>query len=1110
MEDPDPQFLDQQREIFLKALKLAQSKRGAFLDRECGNDLKLRLAVEELLAHHIDDSFLAKPAIVSPATLSVEQAGEHIGRYLLMEEIGRGGMGVVYRAQQVEPVRRDVALKVIKAGMDTAEVIARFEMERQALAMMDHSNIARILDAGATNSGRPYFVMELVKGVPVTRFCEERGASMRDRLELFAIICGAVQHAHQKGVIHRDLKPNNILVATQDEAFIPKIIDFGIAKATQGNLTERTQLTHLHPLIGTPAYMSPEQANLEGSEANVDTRTDVYALGVLLYELLTGTTPFEAGQLKEAGQDAVFRVIREHEPPKPSTRLTELRKRSQRQAARHLSHTDLKRDLDWIVLKALEKERERRYQTANAFGLDVRRFLASEPVDAVAPSRVYRMRKFVRRNRGATAAAAAIVGALVIGLGLALRSTIKEGEARTLAEIQRSRAEDQRYASDMKVALASADSYHLPLLGTLLERHVPEAGQFDRRGWLWQYLKGQTRQQFRSVELGGGGSIALAASSDGDWIAHSAVRDHRYIIEILNAETLQVVQTIDHPGQHLAGMTFSLDGRSLTVEPAKNAPALRYDLQTGTAAELSSGVGWKQRLTPDSRLVLKLENLGPGENGLHELCIRDARKPGRVLAKTEPFDMPTPFGMENKFRLSPDGTLAALACLDPVQKIPLVKLFSIPKLEEAGVIETSGTVAAIAFSPDSQLLATGYDYPSQVDLWSVRETDLIVTMSGKMRSPCAVLTFSPDGRSLASTELSGLIQIWQVPDGELRRRYTGDPGYATFSADSARFLTAHDGDLKIWDATSRSQTDLKRLSSEGQLWNLAYSPDATMLAAAAADSVVRLFDSQSEKLLFELGRPRRAMDLPPVGNPDSRLRFSQDGSLLAAVNPDSTASIYNLGTRAGVDIAVGAQVEELSLSPDGKWLVTVGNQPGAIFWDTATGEERFRHEERLNWFTGVAFSPDFGRRVLAYGYGQWIGNVVLLDLETRQPLVKAKTASRIHSLTFSPDGKVLACGLLQAVELRDARTLELLDTIEGAQGPVPNVSFSADGTALAIPCWGGFVQVWNRRVKAEVGRLNPSGRDSQWLISAKFSPSGGDLAVSVRDFGIQIYRTPDL
>jgi serine/threonine protein kinase/Flp pilus assembly protein TadD len=428
--------------VFFTALeKRSPADRNAYLDEVGAMDQELRHQVERMLSAQVAvGSFLESPAIASAETTDTrhptpdtfsERPGVAIGPYKLLQQIGEGGMGVVFMAEQTHPVQRTVALKIIKPGMDTRQVIARFEAERQALAMMDHPNIARVLDAGTTDAGRPYFVMELVKGIPITKYCDDKQLSLRQRLELFKPVCEAVQHAHQKGIIHRDLKPSNVLVAEYDGKPVPKVIDFGVAKATAQRLTVRTLFTEFGQVIGTVEYMSPEQAKLY--QLDIDTRSDIYSLGVLLYELLTASTPFEAKQLREAAFDEVLRIIREDEPPKPSTRLTSGEKLPSIAANRHTEPARLSKDvhgdLDWIVMKALEKDRARRYDSAANFAADIERHLRDEPVQAGRPSAIYRFRKFAKRNRTPLAAGTLLTLAVLAALG-GIASGIWEGRAR--------------------------------------------------------------------------------------------------------------------------------------------------------------------------------------------------------------------------------------------------------------------------------------------------------------------------------------------------------------------------------------------------------------------------------------------------------------------------------------------------------------------------------------------------------------------------------------------------------------------------------------------------------------------------------------------------------
>jgi eukaryotic-like serine/threonine-protein kinase len=473
------------------ALAKPRGERAAFLEQACGGNTELHQLAEALLSAH----YLAAAAnptatripptpAVQPFSAASDKPGDRIAEYKILQQIGEGGCGVVYMAEQEEPVRRRVALKVIKPGMDSKQVIARFEAERQALAMMDHVNIAKVLDAGTTDAGRPYFVMELVRGIRITEYCDQNNLSTAQRLALFLLVCKAIQHAHQKGIIHRDIKPSNILVTLHDGVPVPKVIDFGIAKAIEQRLTDKTVFTALNQFIGTPAYMSPEQAEMSGLD--IDTRSDIYSLGVLLYELLTGKPPFEAKDLAGAGLDEMRRIIRERDPILPSSRISTLEAAEQTTVARcrqveapKLIHL-VRGDLDWIVMKCLEKDRSRRYETTNGLAMDIRRHLANEPVVARPASVAYRFRKMVRRNKVAVAAVSAVVAALLIGLCLAAWQFIDKSKAYERVRIEADKSKQvARFLKDtLKSAGPSvANGRDISILKEILDRTSERVGR---------------------------------------------------------------------------------------------------------------------------------------------------------------------------------------------------------------------------------------------------------------------------------------------------------------------------------------------------------------------------------------------------------------------------------------------------------------------------------------------------------------------------------------------------------------------------------------------------------------------------------------------------------
>ncbi|MFO1502089.1 MAG: serine/threonine-protein kinase [Verrucomicrobiota bacterium] len=564
----------------------AGAGREQFLARACAGDSELRALVLSLLNAFEGAGDFLKDTLVLPTDSVGEKSGDLIGRYRLRERLGEGGCGLVYVAEQIQPVRRRVAIKVIKLGMDTKAVVARFEAERQALAMMDHPHIARVLDAGTTEAGRPYFVMELVHGIRITDYCDQTNLTTQERVNLFVKVCHGVQHAHQKGIIHRDIKPSNILVTLHDGIPVPKVIDFGIAKAIEGRLGDATVYTHLHQFIGTPAYMSPEQAEMSGLD--IDTRSDIYSLGVLLYELLVGSPPFDANELIAAGLEVMRKTIREREPVRPSSLLANLCENEQTTAAKRrganahgLIHL-LSGDLDWIVMKCLEKDRTRRYETANDLAADLKRYLDNETVLARPPSPIYRCQKLLRRHGLAVGATGGVALALIAGTlvstwqarqaSKARQSAIfarqQESSARQAADRNQQRAERGElavrrslYASDMKLAMQAWDAGEINRARDLLLAHVPAPNQEDLRGFDWRLLWGLCRPD-ESIVLPFESSIwdGLALSANGKLVAMGGPNGR---LQLWDLHQQRAVGQLRGHALQVCCLAFSPDGRVL-------------------------------------------------------------------------------------------------------------------------------------------------------------------------------------------------------------------------------------------------------------------------------------------------------------------------------------------------------------------------------------------------------------------------------------------------------------------------------------------------------------------------------------------------------------------
>jgi len=1084
--------------------KQTPKERAAYLDEVCGKDAELRSKIEGLLkAHEQAGSFLVVPASDANVTIDgpaqIEGPGTKIGRYELLSLIGEGGMGLVYLAEQKEPVKRRVALKIIKPGMDSRQVIARFEAERQALALLDHPNIAHVFDAGTTEAGLPYFVMEYVKGMSITAYCDEYKLNIEQRLKLFEHVCEAIHHAHQKGIIHRDIKPSNILVSIHGDRAVPKIIDFGIAKATARSLTDKTVFTNQGQLLGTPEYMSPEQVDL--ATQDIDTRSDIYSLGVLLYELLAGVLPFEEKSLRSGGFAEIQRTIREQEPATPSTRLTNLGDqakeiaRSRKTQAIALARR-LHRKLEWIPLKAMRKDRCRRYRSASEMADDIQNYLNGSPLIAGPETAIYRAKKFVHKHAGSVVTVALVAIAIVLGLivstAMYLRSEKaleREAVARTQAEqaeeVAEERSEDYRRGLYVNTIQLADAKYHEGNIGDV--RKLLESCPQDLRGWEWDRINYVSDQSLMSFIAHQSGVNSAALSPDGKRLVTGGDDKTIKIWEIATGKELFAL-----PGAHEAAVScvaFSPDGRQIVSGDGSG------EIKGWDAANLDKAItlirhgnDWipSVSFSPDGKQLVsagsrdKVIKVWDAATGAEIIAFSGSEHADGVIC--------TDFSPNGKHIVSGDWSATTDWGGDII-------IWDAASGNEVMKFAVKSWTTAVSFSPDGKLLASaaGGDW----GLINIRDalTGTIVTTINGSGMPNSI-AFSPDNKYIVSGGSDCTVKVWDIATGKrvtTLRGHGNAVSSVVFTLDGKRIVSgSEDGTIKVWDAYVDYAA--KYFRSHTNAVKTAFSPDGKRLVSRTMDGKMKVWDvaSTAEIMTLSGGRSgKSSLFRLPV--------FSPDGKRIASIGAERAIVVWDAETGAEV-MAFGGQDEEigcLAFSPDSRRIVSGSSKRGADrypgkvkLWDVARGEEIMTWAGGGHGVISIAFSPD-GQRIVS---GHWSGIVKVWDAASGSEVMKfiGPEDSKISSVEFSPDGKRIAAACLgdRTARIWDAATGMELMTLRGHGKSVFSVAFSPDGKRLVTGSEDGTARIWDSSTGAELLTLHEGG----WNYCVAFSPDGKAIA----------------
>jgi eukaryotic-like serine/threonine-protein kinase len=1061
------------KDLLHQAIALDSGVRAKFLNEVCAADAALRAELESLLeiADDLSVEFLQMPpsggfradgAGPSAAVLAAGQLFEQ--RFQLTRKLGEGGMGQVWLAEQTAPVRRSVALKLIKAGMYDQTVMQRFEAERQSLAIMDHPAIAKVFDAGATAQGQPYFVMEYVPGLPITEYCDQRKLKIRERVELFIQACEGVQHAHQKAIIHRDLKPANILVIEVDGKAVPRIIDFGLAKATTVQLTDQTLYTRFGQFMGTPGYMSPEQ--VDPNIQDIDTRSDVYSLGVILYVLLTGLQPFETQRRQKPTLDEWLRQLREEEPPRPSGKVSASRDTATAASAARSTEPKqlvslLRGDLDWITMKALERDRERRYGTPAELAADLRRFLHDEPVAARPASSAYQLAKFVRRHSVAAGFVATVTLLSIVASTAAFIAVRQrhQAEYQTAQALQsQSRLLVQAAAQRLKdFNVAGAQEIILEVLSNpaFAQVHIPAALS------VFQEIRAADLQ-LAVLSGHNAGLLCAAYSPDGTRIVTASGDKTARVWDVRTG--VELVALFGHGGNVLSA-AYSPDGTRI-VTASIDQTARIWDARTGVQLAALSGHDdrvWSASFSPDGAYVVTA-------SGDKTARIWDARSGTQITV------LSGHGGRVYSAAYSPDGARIVTASYDRTARI-----WDVHTGAQLAAFSLSALVRSAAFSPNgNQIVTASGDHIARI--WDARSGKPLAVLLGHGGIVMSA-RFSPDGLRIVTASTDKTARIWDALTGTQLKVLSGHSNQvmsAAYSPDGTRIVTAsEDATARIWEARPRAQLAVLSGDSDS-LHAAAFSPDGNRIITAPGDRSARLWDAQSATPITELSGH---------GDVIFFAAFSPDGTRIVTASADKTARIWEASTGAQLMVLAGHghYVHSAAYSPNGQRIVTASYDKTARIWDAHTGAQlAVLSSAQPAEIYSAEYSPD-GTRIVTASSDQ---AARIWDAEKGTQLaVLSGHGDSVTWAAYSPDGaRIVTASDDRTARIWDATSGEQLAMLIGHADSINYAAYSRDGTHIVTVSNDGTARIWDAATAAPLVVL--AGGHSSDLRTAAFSPDG--------------------